>query len=760
MISLIVALSLYGVLGDPVLDRLLGVLEGQQRALENIHVDATCMILRGPRSDEKRNSDTRVLIWSLGIPKSKMRADFRPEVCESTDGSFVEDDSIFSFNGRVGFHFQLRHGIEGQTIYKTNQGQILPNRPVKLEWATEVCGWTTTTLGFGEPYGTTLAAILRKERLRAHCEESGDEITVKVGNESVSSSWVFSKKWKHALRRYQRFVNGVCTVDVKAYGFIDAGVIAYPMRISAVYKDGHGEQRSRREITCQKVIVNDPDFSERIFTPDFPPGATLVDRASGSRLVVGPNERELDGKIAAQVERVARLARAGPVSSGDGGGAGWPGWLVGAMIAVLLLLLGKAAHAWRHPNRKRASKSPMRTPSLPSSSLVAILGLLPAIRGGQNAESSLEIGIRELPSEKLANCAVNVTCFTLRYLSRNADSTSVARDLDCGRGWERTKSLASIARTLRNRGLRVDGFQNAGFEQLYGLLNGRQSIAILHMTDPRPHFILAVSAKRRKILVVDVLGRSVWVGRESEAHRSWLRRLSGYGLAVSKSDVPIDLCRVDTVALELGTVDVGKESSVVRRLPVLNRSESVLEITSVKASCSCVVTVSFEKGCRTLPPRSRGQLVATFDKSKWQGTINQALLIGVQCGSIRKHIRIDVRGHVSQGTQRGSPQVIPSVIELGRIAPDKLPSIKEALLLQSPINSSVKSITTKRGLVLVAPRRPAELDRHANLEFREYAISFAPTHAYSGSVSDEVLIDVAWGGHEKTLHVPVTAFVR
>jgi hypothetical protein len=80
--------------------------------------------------------------------------------------------------------------------------------------------------------------------------------------------------------------------------------VYYPVKVSSYGSTQTGEPAWRATYEASKVVANDPNFSDDIFTIEWPEGTVVQDKVSGTRFTVGASAAETEKRIRDQVKKV------------------------------------------------------------------------------------------------------------------------------------------------------------------------------------------------------------------------------------------------------------------------------------------------------------------------------------------------------------------------------------------------------------------------------------------------------------------------
>jgi len=254
--------------------------------------------------------------WFGGGPEGKARIDVHKQVLRWRDGAAPYGESSYSvgFDGQQGRVVRYTRGHGGKT-FSLKEGELLPDAPELLRGSyLDSCtgAYFTFCFFFNADEYRTFSKLFRASKTPAALEVNAFECAleefqgiqcIKFG--SGEQLWGHETWWLDpsrglALLGYEKVStrNGrdrlSSRIEVNELKEVADGVW-WPTQVTSVMAPFEpGEPYRRFVYRASKVVANDPNFDESIFTIPFPDGYLIDDKVTGRKYTVGeePNAPE------------------------------------------------------------------------------------------------------------------------------------------------------------------------------------------------------------------------------------------------------------------------------------------------------------------------------------------------------------------------------------------------------------------------------------------------------------------------------------
>lgn len=321
---------------SPLLENVrLGISDAEKK-LMNLRVDGELRIdaWDASRNEWKDAGGSQVTAWYVGLPGSKARIDFHKNVgTQAGDpNSYYQQSYTIVYDGRI-----------NQTLYKTEgppneqrdlaQGELDSKRSDGIVTGGYASGWNYSLYGCMDRRGVRLSSVLNSKDFSAQVQEivyqgvNCIQLTV-VGRQDTSlgrseynteQTWYLDPARAYAILRYEK-----ATIRPKHAVVVRFTVekleepspnIFYPVKVNGEAINFDGILMNRGIYTASKTIVNDPDFTEDIFSVKWKPGTQIYDKINDKHFVVDGDGVGVREEIKQQVERArSQIADQHPVS--------------------------------------------------------------------------------------------------------------------------------------------------------------------------------------------------------------------------------------------------------------------------------------------------------------------------------------------------------------------------------------------------------------------------------------------------------------
>ena len=341
-------------------DDLLNGIKNSEKKLLNLRVEGKCLFLDwdAGKQDWQYGGESHVTAWYTGVPGSKLRFDIHKQIRKWINGPapFSNSSGTIAYNGRVGQYLLLEEGTPVKPV-KTLFGQITAGRE-DLGIDYEASGWTRSLYGceeeenkmrfseflekvqeVGKPQKSVQYSVNPVRFSNTDCIELVVQVTPPKGNPQ-KEIWYFDPSRGYAILFHEDTATSAQeTVEKLAE---PAPGVFYPVKATRLIKDTSGQPAYKWVYEASSVVANDPNFSDDIFTIEWPEGTVVEDKISGTTFTVGASASDTEKRIRDQVKEVKKEVAnpPGPQTEKTNSRRGY--WMVAAIIVVagvLTLLL-------------------------------------------------------------------------------------------------------------------------------------------------------------------------------------------------------------------------------------------------------------------------------------------------------------------------------------------------------------------------------------------------------------------------------------
>ncbi len=294
-------------------------IQQSERALLNLTVDGRLLC-------ERWNPETRtwdyagektVTGWYIGMPGSKARIDFHKEIFRVYHRAepFLVKKYSLAYNGHIGQQYLESEGGVTQQVWNRG-GRIDADRPEILSYEYST-GWICSLYGATDEWRKRMSEVLSADaaasgKLTAKRTNYSGVASIQAdlrAGESTTYTWVFDPARDYAILGHERRANLARYRNWTAEKFENPAPRVWYPSVVRVQFFGPGEVPTERvKFEASKIVVNDSQFSEDIFTLKWPPGSRVTDMITHRYYeVAGPSE-EIARRIGAQVAEVRSQA--------------------------------------------------------------------------------------------------------------------------------------------------------------------------------------------------------------------------------------------------------------------------------------------------------------------------------------------------------------------------------------------------------------------------------------------------------------------
>jgi len=415
----------------------------------------------------------KVSAWYPGVPGSKKRIELRERRLRWVNGRapFSEDTFTVAYDGRASRTLYMKMGPSAAPD-TTLRGTVEAKRPffgVEDSFGT---GWGISIYGIGDQVGQRFSEQLRKIRQSKDVTLSltnarlGDTECICVTGRiegHVRRTWFLDPARGFALLKTEDFAaDGTLRRQRVVEALLEpAPGIFYPGKASdCAWRNGEPWVRSTYQGSA--IVVNDPQFTDDVYTIRWPNGTIVHDMIADVVFTVGQSEKELNRIIDANVRAAfnmtatapSRSSREAPAGSLQGSPVELPekqpaapeqeeaetsqgcrATVLIALIAAVCIMVGLGYRFLRQRRTGRTCAS------------VFLLGLLLIAVNATRAQS-YSFAIDELGQQRVYNCGLNSTAFLLQYFGRPFEMPRLAAELNAGGHWELPVAAVRIKQVL------------------------------------------------------------------------------------------------------------------------------------------------------------------------------------------------------------------------------------------------------------------------------------------------------------------------
>jgi len=305
------------ILSAEEVKHLISKIEDAEKSLLNIKVESEAWMEESPSPSgpwERTPVHVTATSWFSELSKSKARVDVHSEISKVRDGnsgsySYTEQNYTASYDGQFGKIIYHKYGNVGKPLY-IKRGEVLSDAPRIFNGRRTgaVTGLRFTTNYFfadrpdRESFSQYFKIAISPEALEADAfeivrEEYNDIQCIKFSlkkSKSFRMTWWFDPSRGFALLKYENIrilenrsemLDSRITIGkLKKIGdniwWPVEGTIESDRRKS-------GEPYQRTVYRASKVVANDPNFDEAVFTVPFPDGYLIDDQVAGRKYTVG-----------------------------------------------------------------------------------------------------------------------------------------------------------------------------------------------------------------------------------------------------------------------------------------------------------------------------------------------------------------------------------------------------------------------------------------------------------------------------------------
>jgi len=240
--------------------------------------------------------------WVDGELEGKERVDVHKDVTEWRNGPapYGEESYSMSFDGQHGRYIRYSFGPIGQ-MHPIEEGQILPEAPKRLGHYAGIY-WSLPFFN-GELYKFSKIFELASEpnsEVASELEISFDKFEgddcIKIRSKLYNVTYWLDPSHGFAIRgrksttgsqnNYEDLVEFVKVTKLKEV----SSDVWWPTEVITIAKPYESGKPWRQYIfRASNIVVNDPNFDNRVFTPTFPKGFRVNDKVTGKTYLVDAN---------------------------------------------------------------------------------------------------------------------------------------------------------------------------------------------------------------------------------------------------------------------------------------------------------------------------------------------------------------------------------------------------------------------------------------------------------------------------------------
>jgi hypothetical protein len=687
-------------------------IQTEEDSLRNLTVHSSIKAeLWNPQTKEfVTQNENDVVAFFTGKPGSLARVNFlKKKMRMPRTNSYLIEKESDAYNGKFGT--KLFSGVMDTTgATEPRRGMVLNRRPeVFVGVVGYATGWQMSIFGFGEAKALRLSEMLGHSStdITAKSIEFGGQPAIELSTTShggQSQRWVFDPHRGFALLRYERLVQDFVFMRISVDKLAEAAPgIFYPI-IGTYETMSQKGPIERSTLSVTSVVANDPKFDESVFTIRWPAGTVVQDTIKDVTYTAGADDKHLDQLIREQVQEsvlatqaatlpaTAPAAVVGPDSrpSSTQEANDIPSSHVTLWLSLSGLGLAAAIVIWWGVRRK---KFPL--------GIILVPFAIHLLQGRCRAEHPEYW--TNTANEAISNCGLNVSLFSLQYLSKPVTAQELSNKLHIGLRRDYPCSLLEIKDVLLGYGLAVNAFKEGTVGDLIQA-SKEGDVIIFHLDDKstQGHYMILLSHRRDELLLVDPgEGAGVqWV--EENAFRENAKDIfTGTFMVVSKEGsenyLPITAERSSYHAhVKLGS------GRIKVPVPLSNPGNKEVIVTMLKGDCGC-----FKGGTPmpfTLEPYSRGILTFEFERDALGvGTVRRQVVLftGQDPQKLTPITLLDLTVDVESPPPEDLLLWYPHQIDLGVIPNVESVPPHNEIRLHIPRTVQIISITPSSGLVHV-----------------------------------------------------------
>jgi hypothetical protein len=325
---------------DALLEKLKQGINSTEKKLVNLRVEGVCYA-------ERLNEETRqwelalndsVTAWYDGQPRGKRRIDHHKTVSPWRNGAapFLEETFSVAYNGRITQTLWTKSGPP------KNPSTLLHGDITKgMDWAFMgefATGWQYSLYGAFEESGDLSGVFrLRKDMLQVREVMFNGVACIKLqvvltNGISVIACY-FDPARAYALLGYERGRGDGILVQKRFVESLLEPVpgIYYPSKARTERMSDDGTLREWEDYQASEVVVNDPNFSDELFTIKWPPKTRVRDLITTNSSVVSGDEQP-ERVINEKAQEPVRI----PIASAPSGKTRI--WILVAEIGIVIVV--------------------------------------------------------------------------------------------------------------------------------------------------------------------------------------------------------------------------------------------------------------------------------------------------------------------------------------------------------------------------------------------------------------------------------------
>jgi hypothetical protein len=334
---------------EALLQKLRRGIEENEGKLQNLRVEGGCQRATWNEQAQKwdYSGEESVTAWYLPAATGKVRIDTHEFVAPLEDGAepFVVETFTRAYDGYINQTLFTKRGSPLSQVFSP-VGELSAKRFLGFV-NNPSTGWGYSIYGAGELIGAPTLSILYTwlgKLLATETNFNGAScIKLQWRIKTQSMTWYFDPSRNYALIGGERVKDGLIRESWTAERLLEPEPgIYYPVAVKSFsLYSASGQPKYRCQFGATDVIVNDPNFSNDIFTIRWPKGTLVRDKILGMTYTVGQSAPDVEKAIDAQVKRL-KAAVAHPLSPQPkiSGGYWIPiKWFTGIISAAVVLTL-------------------------------------------------------------------------------------------------------------------------------------------------------------------------------------------------------------------------------------------------------------------------------------------------------------------------------------------------------------------------------------------------------------------------------------
>lgn len=350
--------------GDALLSAIQQGIEAAEKALLNLRVDGICRVERWNQQQQKWEvtNERSVTAWYDGMPGGKVRIEVHKSRAAWKEGAapFLEESYALAWNGQRLQKLVTKTGPPDDPLLALS-GEITASLSPALrsECAT---GWQHSLYGIFEPYGGRLSlAFVHASRELVDLRTAE---TTYNGMKCIQLQYFIQSKLVHTwyidpTRNYALLGAQTIAGDgVTFHRSVDALAepapgVYYPKKAHTDIRAADGSNYEQSTFEATRIVANDPNFSEDVFTLNWPVGTKVEDRVGKKTFIVGSEQQEQPALQATRPTQSIPAASASTVWSQHRAGNKVRMWVIVAGVVAASAAAATGAVCMRRRKRNK-----------------------------------------------------------------------------------------------------------------------------------------------------------------------------------------------------------------------------------------------------------------------------------------------------------------------------------------------------------------------------------------------------------------------